>query len=305
MKITAVVVTFNRKLLLEKCILALLNQTRQPDLILVIDNASTDGTGEYISEILGTHSSLIKHIILPENIGGAGGFSHGIRSSVAMNSDWSWIMDDDAEPALDALEELLKTAKQSTNIYGSIAVNGNTPCWNTTLIESGVDRPVEFINEIPHESEVRFLPFLGLLIPSNLVLKIGLPDTGFFIAADDVEYCLRAQNSGAKIIVAGKSFIYHPKADGYCLNLIIKKLGCLRLAPWKRYYDTRNRILIAKKYYGINWITKTIPGSFLRLLGALIHEQNKAGQLFAFTSGLIDGVLGIKGKRHTWWRIKQ
>lgn len=49
-KVCAVIVTYNRKELLRECLKAVLGQTRPPDHILVVDNASTDGTLEMLRE---------------------------------------------------------------------------------------------------------------------------------------------------------------------------------------------------------------------------------------------------------------
>jgi GT2 family glycosyltransferase len=141
------------------------------------------------------------------------------------------------------------------------------------------------------------------MIHRELVETIGLPDAGYFIAADDIEYCIRAERSGAQLIVAGRSQIEHPKSEIYEVRLPGRRLICLRLPPWKRYYDTRNRLLIARKYYGIRLLTQTIPGSFVRLLATMLNEPCKGAQLWAFFAGMVDGLLGIKGRRHTKWGI--
>ncbi len=305
MKIAAVIVTYNRKNLLEKCIFSILNQTTPPEKIFIIDNASTDGTQDLIKEIFHEHMQKINYVQLTENLGGAGGFSKGIELAMNEGSDWAWIMDDDALPEKNALEELTKIVGSTNDIYGSIAIEGEITSWFTTLLLATGEHPTRKLTEIPESAKVRFLPFLGLFIPKEIVKKIGLPDKGYFIAADDVEYCLRAQTQGANIIVAGKSRINHPKCSHYVQNLFFTTVGCLQLSPWKRYYDTRNRLLIAKKYFGIKWIFLTLPGSFARHIGVLLHEPQKIAQTYAFFAGLIDGIFGIKGKRHTWWRIKQ
>jgi len=142
------------------------------------------------------------------------------------------------------------------------------------------------------------------MIHRSLVDKIGLPDPGYFIAADDVEYCMRAVRSGARIFIAGQSRIEHPQAQTYLARLPGRELVCLRLPPWKRYYDTRNRLLIAREYYGVRLWTQTIPGSLLRLLACLIHEGRRPAQCWAFLAGFIDGLLGRKGRRHLAWGIR-
>ena len=300
--ITAVVVTYNRKSLLQQCLQALIAQTRKPDRIVVVDNASTDGTRELIQERQWLSRADVELLALKENTGGAGGFAAGIAHAVAGSADWIWIMDDDAEPHADALAELMKVATDPANIYGSLATNGPDTSWTTTLVDHP-QRIVDHAVDVPQCARVQSLPFLGFMIHRDLVGTIGLPDAGFFIAADDIEYCMRAERAGADIFIAGTSRIEHPKSDRYTARVPGRDLICLRLAPWKRYYDTRNRLLIARKYYGWRLLTHTIPGSLVRLYAALRYEPRKLAQLGAFCAGMFDGLCGIKGRRHAKWGL--
>lgn len=301
--IACVVVTYNRKILLERCLLAIARQTRSPDEMFVIDNASTDGTGEWLASWLPAYLPRGERVQLPHNLGGAGGFAAGLKAAIANGCDWVWMMDDDAEPHPDALAELTSVATDPANIYGSLATNGEETSWLMTLLG---DRTVTTSRavDIPAMAQVRMLPFLGFMIHRNLVQKIGLPDAGFFIAADDVEYCIRARKAGANVVVAGKSHIEHPKSRPYEVKLPGYTLTALALPPWKRYYDTRNRLLIARRYYGVRLFTQTIPGSFVRLIAALLKEPRKLAQLKAFSAGFVDAMLNRTGRRHDIWGIK-
>ena len=80
MKINCVVVTYNRLDLLKECLQAVEQQTFPCHRIIVVDNCSTDGTCEFLQQYC-TRPQY--HIIRTEkNIGGAGGFSIGIKESV-------------------------------------------------------------------------------------------------------------------------------------------------------------------------------------------------------------------------------
>lgn len=301
-RVCAVIVTYNRKILLMQCLAAISEQTRKPDYILLVDNASTDGTAEILKANGWLSRPDLELLTLSENTGGAGGFAAGLSKAMTEGTDWAWMMDDDAKPHPAALEELMKVADNPKNIYGSLAVNGDDTAWTTTLMDerrTNVDKAAD----VPALASVQSLPFLGFLIHRSLMKRIGLPSAGYFIAADDVEYCMRAQQVGADIFIVGKSHIEHPKSDRYVANLPGRQLICLRLPPWKRYYDTRNRLLIARKYYGAKLFTQTIPASFIRLIAALVHEPKKLLQLWAFMAGLIDGLMGMQGRRHQKWGI--
>jgi len=102
--VAAVVVTYNRKDKLGTVLDSLLAQTQLPDWIIVVNNASTDGTEQMLASYT-DHDRVIVHT-LPENVGGAGGFAAGMARGYELGADFVWIMDDDCYPNRDALEEL-------------------------------------------------------------------------------------------------------------------------------------------------------------------------------------------------------
>ena len=99
--IIAVVVTHNRLELLKKVIDNLKNQTYKIDAIVVINNASTDGTEEWLK----SQSDL--EYVTQGNLGGAGGFNTGLQYAYKHNYEWIWFMDDDVLPQANCLEELM------------------------------------------------------------------------------------------------------------------------------------------------------------------------------------------------------
>jgi len=300
---TVVIVTYNRKLLLMRCLAAIAAQTRKPERILVVDNASTDGTRELLELSGWTQRPDVELLLMEENTGGAGGFCAGLRHATENGADWIWMMDDDAEPHPDALEHLINRALMPEHLYGSVAVFDEKLSWPMMPISGNPEDAIYDVTQLSEEKDVQFIPFLGILVSASLVKRIGLPDAGFFLAADDVEYCLRARSAGAKIILVGSSQITHPASERYQLWLPGRKLYSLKLAPWKRYYDVRNRMFVARAYYGAALWYSTIPGSFLRLLATLWHEDKRYQQTKAFCAGMIDGLLGRKGRRHQLWGL--
>ncbi len=102
-RVVAVVVTWNRRDLLEESIDALRGQTHRPAAIVVVDNASTDETGDYLS----TQADL-DVVRLEKNTGGAGGFAVGIEQALTHGPDLLWLLDDDTVPSPSAAEELVR-----------------------------------------------------------------------------------------------------------------------------------------------------------------------------------------------------
>lgn len=287
-----VVVTYNRCDLLKKNIHALRTQTYEYDKLVIVNNKSTDNTEAYLNTISDPKIVVLHNKV---NSGGAGGFAVGMEYAFKAGADFVWMMDDDALPMSNALEELMNHATPQ-HIYGSLAVYLEETSWATTLLP-GHD-VVNLKSRVPQISEVTSLPFLGYLVSKEIYFKLGLPDTSYFIAADDLEYCMRARKAGFNIYICGRSYINHPKSDRYVIKILSKEMICLKLVPWKRYYDVRNRLFIAKKYYGLKLYTQTIPSLFVRLLVMFIHEDNRYAQLKAFIWGFYDGLINNRGNRH-------
>ena len=185
-KTAAVVVTYNRIELLKECIAHLQAQTSVAD-IFIIDNASTDGTGELFSAA----QEGILYFNTGTNLGGAGGFNYGMRKACELGYEFVWVMDDDTLPEPTALEKLLEADEKLGGNYGWLSSlvlwKDGSPCkMNIQKITKW--RPLKSFNEI---SEVQYASFVSLLLKSDTIKKYGLPYKEFFIWGDDWEYTRR------------------------------------------------------------------------------------------------------------------
>src|SRR4030095_16704981 len=102
--VSAVVLTYNRKDLLNRCLAAIAAQTSSCERIIVVDNGSTDNTAEWVIEEYGETAELYR---LPQNTGSSGGFNMAMRIGYERGDDLIWLMDDDVVPEPDALERLI------------------------------------------------------------------------------------------------------------------------------------------------------------------------------------------------------
>src|SRR5260370_443057 len=123
--VAAVIVTFNRKGLLVRCLEAVRAQTRPCDRVFIIDNASTDGTTELLGNT-GLLDGMVDYVRLPVNTGSAGGFHEGMRRAYEAGHEWLWLMDDDGCPAPDRLETLI-SCEDSLDIIGPAGVPPDGP----------------------------------------------------------------------------------------------------------------------------------------------------------------------------------
>ena len=277
-KIAALVVTYNRKEKLRKNINSLLKQSYKLNEIYIIDNNSTDGTKEYINDLI-EDNKIINYVKLPENVGGSGGFSKGIEIITNnKNSDYIWGMDDDAYPNKDALKNIIKVKSDNTTCYYS---NSNN----------------DMDDYIDNCKEVYDWMFVGFFIPISIVEKIGLPRNDFFIYHDDSEYAYRIVKNNFKIIKVKNSIIVHDNnvtADNTLSKRILKKtISIPKIPNWKMYYFVRNHILL----YGWNDSNK-YKVMFIILLPFLIRVLLINPKQFSVAfKGYIHGIMGLSGKR--------
>lgn len=200
--VAAIVVSFNRRPLLQECLTALLGQSRPPDRVYVVDNASTDGSREYLLGLAKQHAQ-VEVILLNDNLGGAGGFSTGLRAAFGQGFGWYWLMDDDAEPMPDALEHLLNSKKAADT--GVVALCGTvfdearrTQLWHQGEFDTRMR--LRASTQEQHDEPVfstSYMSFVGALIRHDAIRRVGFPAAEYFIWNDDVEYSARLSKIGA------------------------------------------------------------------------------------------------------------
>jgi len=307
LKICTVVVTFNRYELLKECLDSLLNQTTE-NTILLVDNASTDGTDKKIIEDGYLEHTNIIYKRLDKNSGGAGGFHFGVKYALENAYDFVWLMDDDAEPELDALEILLQNIdNKKYSAYASKTMIGTKD--NHTLSTFGHRGIFDYKNCLPafqkginlkeyekDKCEIEMASFVGILIPISSIKKIGLPEERFFIHHDDTEYSLRLVTLG-KILMINDSLIYHKekrqeeKIERKFLGFKKNRIKFERL--WLKYFGLRNSIFIAFKYgKGIKVYFLAFKLYFALIKDILLYDDKKWTRLVFATNSFFDGVRG-------------
>jgi rhamnopyranosyl-N-acetylglucosaminyl-diphospho-decaprenol beta-1,3/1,4-galactofuranosyltransferase len=294
--IVSIVVTYNRKKLLLNCLDLLINQTMGTD-ILVIDNASTDGTENELKIFDKIDEKRIHYIYLDKNTGGAGGFYHGLRYAVEKGWKWFWLMDDDAEPRLNALEEIYGYARNKNHIYGSAAVSnsdgGSKLCFPTKIILPSKIEIIEKYNELSTVDQVAWLPFLGFFVNRSIIEKIGFPDKTLFIRNDDIEYAEKAKRKKIKFYIVKSSVIRHPFQPTLHFTIFGRRFYYRSMPSWKMYYEVRNKIIIAKRHYSLRSGIKSFAGASLQIFLSIFMEKGKKAYLKAYIQGIVDGMMSV------------
>ena len=308
MKICTVVVTFNRYELLTECLDSLLNQTYKNNDILLVDNASTDGTNKKIIEDGYLNNKEIIYKRLEKNSGGAGGFYFGVKYALENNYDYVWLMDDDAEPELNALEFLVNNldgtkycAYAPKTLIGTrenhiLSTYGHRAIFDYKNCLPAFQKDIDLKEYEKQSCEIEMASFVGILIPLSSVKKIGLPEERFFIHHDDTEYSLRLVTLG-KILMINDSKIYHKekrqeeKVERQFLGFKKNRIKFERL--WLKYFGLRNSIFIALKYgKGYKRYFLAMKLYFDLIKDIILYDDKKWIRLVFASNSFFDGIRG-------------
>lgn len=220
-KVAAVVVTYNRIELLKECIKALQQQTYPCD-ILIVDNASTDGTEECINKIEKDYDNL-HYKNTGANIGGAGGFNFGMRWAVEAGYEYVWVMDDDCLPYADALEKLIEADETLKGNYGWLASavlwkDGHECKMNRVKLKKSFYEYLEYMQYGIVQAEQA--TFVSLFLKAETIKQVGLPIKEFFIWGDDIEFTRRITvRKKIPSYIAGQSKVIHAMKENTGSNI--------------------------------------------------------------------------------------
>lgn len=217
-KIAAVVVTYNRKHLLRENILCLMNQTLIEFLdIIIVDNHSTDGTRDMLNDFIDNQSIIYTDTGC--NLGGAGGFSFGVKFAAESGYKYVWLMDDDCMPNPTALHEFMEADNFLEGHYGFLS---SKVMWkDNTVCKMNVQRKTLARNVKDFESH--FVPvvmasFVSLFIPVDIIYELGIPIKDFFIWTDDWEYTRRISLRYPCYLI-NKSIVIHKSKNNFGANI--------------------------------------------------------------------------------------
>jgi len=228
-RVCAVICNWNKKEYVLACVDSVLRSGYPALDIVVVDNASVDGSAGALEERF-PGIGIIRN---SENLGGTGGFNTGLRHVLNRGGyDYVWLLDNDVIAAPDALEKLVETITSSPSspdfgIVGSVILKMDDP---GVVHELGgfVDRetfilPLNYhdarVEDLPpRHVEVDYVPACSILVDVNKMREVGIMDEGFFLYYDEVEWCSRFQKKGYKIISTPGSRVWHKGGAGDRIN---------------------------------------------------------------------------------------
>ena len=280
----AVVVTYNRKELLIQNIECLLCQSHSCD-ILIIDNASTDGTHEVSNDI---HDERVHYMNTGSNLGGAGGFEYGVREAVKAGYKYVWLMDDDTLPNKEALYELLRVDKKLNGNWGwlsSVAYWTDGSICRMNIQKKGIFR---HIGKKEYESDyslIKMCSFVSLLVKSEIVKELGLPIGDYFIWTDDYEFTGRISRKYKCYMVPGSKVVHAMKRHTR-VNFATDESD--RIDRYKYIY--RNDVHCYRQYGLPGWIYIVLKDAYTTINILLFSQKDKIKKIRVLGDGFVSGI---------------
>ncbi len=278
-KVGVIIVTYNRAAHLRPLIEQVLAQTRPPDEIIVIDNASIDDTPAVVAAFAG-----VRYVRFPENQGSAGGYREGVRLAFEKN-DLSWLLDDDLLVSPDALATLIRweetlSASESVGALRSFA---------GTKIDS--DQPIRTTG----------FAWRGALLRKSAAEAVGLPRRDYFLYGEDIEYALRLTRAGYAIyLIPASRVLKRPTEDKEEIRFL-GRVTVVYKDAFRLYYATRNQCNIFLEYRDLSNLFRTFLylAKVIALLG--INRQNASRfRIEAIVRGIRDGLTGRLGSNDSY-----
>jgi GT2 family glycosyltransferase len=269
-RVLAIVLTFDARDALARCLTAIAGQSRPPDEVLVVDNASAVPVDDLVAAVPGARVCR-----LPENVGPAGGYAFGLDEFLGSDHGWAWVMDDDCVPAPDALFTQL------------VAARGGEVVLATT-----VDAATDAVRNAPG--------WWGVLLPRTVVETVGVPNAALFWWNEDTEYLQwRIPRAGFTV---GRS--EHARVK------VSRTRATAEKPLWKYYYEARNQVyyrlytqrprpgepVLRFRTRRVRWGRATRSVSKLATRAVVREREGRVRKLGAVARGTVDGIAGRLGR---------
>ena len=307
-RVVAVVVTHRRLAQLRVTLPALLaSQPRDLSAVLVVDNASDDGTPEWLAAQSDPRLSVLR---LDENRGGAGGFEAGMRAAIRdLSPDWIVVMDDDARPEPGAMAAFQALDLRGYDGFAAAVRHPNgalcemnrptfNPFWHKRILLRtllGGGRGAFHLGAedfaTPGLRPIDGASFVGFFVRATTVQARGFPDPALFLYGDDAIYTMGLTKAGHRLGFDPSVRFEHDSSTYSAADPRIKPL-------WKVYYYHRNLLILYRIATGIFFVPVLclyLPKWLLRLR----HHKGERGRfLRLFGLALVDGLRRRTGRPH-------
>lgn len=269
--------------------------------IIIVDNTEpSTGALTFLQNNLGS----VEIISNKENKGVGEALNQGVSRAIELGYDWVITLDQDSwvnEELVETLADLLfvQTGPQRVGILGCNYIDENT---QAHAAQAPAREPGFLLRETVITS--------GSLLSAAAYLDAGPFRSDFFIDFIDHEYCLRLRKLGYKVLMTRKPLMTHALGGptkhrlGGSSNL---SLVLTNRSPLRRYYVTRNALLVAREYFTCEprWVAKSLASVLCYApLKIFLEKENRAKKLLGTLLGALDGLRSRTGRACIPWLLR-
>lgn len=210
-------------------------------------------------------------------------YALNVGCTAAIKNGYKWVLtfDQDSLVSLGMIEELLKYKANNVAIISPFHADKYFPFNKTdTMIQ-----------------EVLSVATSGNLLNLEIFEKIGRFEEKLFIDYVDIEYCLRANTSGYKILLVNNAILKHKLGEISQHEFLGKKFYTSNHNYLRRYYNARNRVYVYRKYSFYHDYIKEDKKTFLKeVVKIVLFEKDKVKKVYYILLGLWDSMHQKFGK---------
>lgn len=267
-KLAAVMVLYNPDKKVKENIKKLIKEV---DKLYLVDNSDNNNFGKEMLD------KKIEYLPNNKNLGIASALNIGAKQAIKDKFKWLLTMDQDSyfkENHLSEMKKLIENEEENIAVFSPVH-----------LTEYKIDHnPLVVMTS-------------GNIINLEIYEKINGFDEKLFIDCVDFDYCLKSRTNGYKIKLLESIKLNHNLGNIIVKKVFNKKIILSNHNPIRRYYITRNRLYINKKYKNIykDFCKKELKNTFRENIKIILFEKNKAKKIYYSLKGVIDYLNKRKG----------
>jgi GT2 family glycosyltransferase len=288
-RVGVVILNYNGKALAEQCIRSVLNSPYPNKEIILVDNASTDGSFEYLRSVFAN----VICVANPENLGVGGGRNRGFREAILRGADYVLSLDNDTRIVSNLIDALVAVAESDPRIgvvgpktymddgSGRIQCTGGRITYTQNVC---AERGLGKMDHCQYDKidDVDYFPGFGFMARREVFEKLNFLDENFCgYGHEDTDFCVRAAQLGYRVVYVPKAVLWHRGSatiGGY--------------SPRKKYLEAVNSAYFVRKYGTPKERMKYAFFAGFGLIYALAVQSFRGNQkaVFAKARGIWDGL---------------
>ena len=307
MRVLTLIIAFNDAVVIGQALDGLQRQTRPPDAIVIVDNASTDGTlDRYCSETVVVFRNS-------NNMGPSGAVGIGFAHALEHAFDWTWVLDADSVPEPEALEKLLaffdrlpRPQQDQVCFVAGWPLTEEGQVKQQPMSLEGAKLEIVPLTSVRECTQCDCTLWSGALYRMAAVARIGPPTVDYVADMGEIEYGYRARQLGFTSYIVHNSVIYQDVGRPPGVVTRVYRLGPISVmlfetSPWRSYYSIRNKIyfwLYQSKPRRLVAISRAIAEVSIFTFGLVVRPFSHRSQLVACMRGIRDGLTGNMAARY-------